>query len=405
MDTSGCFVAALPEPPGAEDHQAARRTAQGRRGRPAPRLALRDRQQRRRQAHGQPGGPEPVDGSRRAAGPRGHDEHHDRDDDEREPRRQPEDAVIAGVATHQQAHHDESGPAAEAQRPRQHRHRRHHPVLGQLLAQDRDADRVQRVRRCLQYPGDDQQRQRRGGGGKNRAEQHDGEHDQQHVLLAVQVGQPADQRGGSGRGEKIRGDRPAGRDRRRVQLMGDDAEHRNDGGLQHGDGQDHHGQAGDQQPGSYLAAEAGPRRFGLDHGPLRSLAHLRFFRLCPLAQKRQQPLMRKRRRAVPVAADHVVVDDQRVEHRLLDGLHGRGVEIVHAAPRHECERAELVVTGWPDGKRTRKAGHIRGGEGQEDVAGEVAARRAGSGQAQAERAAPEPCTGPAAAVRRWPRSR
>ena len=189
--------------------------------------------------------------------------------------------MISGVAVHQQADHHESGAAAEAQGSRQHRHRRPHPILGKLLAQDRDADRVEPERCRLQHTGDDQQRQRRGGGGKHRAEKHDHEHDQQDPLLAVQVGQPADQRGGGGRGEKIGGDRPGDRNHRGVQLVGDDAEHRDDGGLQHGDGQDHHGQAGDEHPGSRVTAEAGPRRIGLDHGPLRSLAHLRFFRLCP----------------------------------------------------------------------------------------------------------------------------
>ena len=35
----------------------------------------------------------------------------------------------------------------------------------------------------------------------------------------------------------------------RVELVGDDAEHRNDGGLQDGDGQDDDAQPGDQRPG------------------------------------------------------------------------------------------------------------------------------------------------------------
>ena len=81
-----------------------------------------------------------------AARPRRDDQHHDRDDQDREGGGQPEHAVVAGAVVHQQADDDETGPAAEAQRARQHRHRRHHPVFGQLLAQDRDADRVQRER-------------------------------------------------------------------------------------------------------------------------------------------------------------------------------------------------------------------------------------------------------------------
>jgi hypothetical protein len=56
------------------------------------------------------------------------------------------------------------------------------------------------------------------------------------------------------------------------------------------------------------------------------------------------------RRAMSVTADHVIVDDQRVEDRFLDGLHDRGVERVHAAPRDKGDRAELVVADWADGK-------------------------------------------------------
>ena len=40
------------------------------------------------------------------------------------------------------------------------------------------------------------------------------------------------------------------------------------------------------------------------------------------------------------------------------------------------------VADRPDGKRAGQAGHVGGGEGQEDVAGEVAARGAGPGEAQ-----------------------
>ncbi len=179
----------------------------------------------------------------------GHDEHHDGDDEDGEGGGEPEDAVVVGAVVHQQADDDESGPATEAQRSGEHRHRRNHPVFGQLLAQDRDADRVERERGGLQYPRHDQQRQRRCGGGEHRADQHDGQHDQQHALLAVQVGQPADQRRRRRGGEQIRGDRPADADGGRVELVGDDAEHRNDGGLQDGDGQDDHAQPGDQRRG------------------------------------------------------------------------------------------------------------------------------------------------------------
>src|SRR2546425_11435557 len=74
--------------------------------------------------------------------------------------------------------------------------------------------------------------------------------------------------------------------------------------------------------------------------PLRSLAHLRFSRLWTEVQKRFQSSVRKRGRAVSVAADHVGVDNERVEHRFLHGLDDRGVEVVHPAPRYEREHAE-----------------------------------------------------------------
>ena len=89
--------------------------------------------------------------------------------------------------------------------------------------------------------------QRRCRRGQHRAHQHDDEHDQQDALLAVQVGQPSDQRRRRGGGEQIRGDRPTDGHSGRVQLVGDDAEHRNHGGLQDGDGQDDHAQSGDQR--------------------------------------------------------------------------------------------------------------------------------------------------------------
>ena len=37
-----------------------------------------------------------------------------------------------------------------------------------------------------------------------------------------------------------------------------------------------------------------------------------------LAQQRDQPVMRQRRRAMPVAADHGGVGDERIDHRFLD---------------------------------------------------------------------------------------
>ena len=62
----------------------------------------------------------------------------------------------------------------------------------------------------------------------------------------MQIGEPADQRGGGRGGEKVRGDRPADRDGGGVELVGDDAENRNHGGLQHCDGQYDDAQSDDQ---------------------------------------------------------------------------------------------------------------------------------------------------------------
>ncbi|BAB47943.1 msr0341 [Mesorhizobium japonicum MAFF 303099] len=47
-------------------------------------------------------------------------------------------------------------------------------------------------------------------------------------------------------------------------------------------------------------------------------------------QRRQHFGMGQARAAVAVAADHVRVGDQRIEHRLLGRLHDGCIEIVHA---------------------------------------------------------------------------
>ena len=94
--------------------------------------------------------------------------------------------------------------------------------------------------------------------------------------------------------------------------------------------------------------------------------------------------MGESRRAVSVTADHVVVDDQRVENSFFHRLHDRGIEVVHPAPRDEVQGGELclaIPAGRADGKRAGQPGHVRGGEGKEDVAGEMAAGGSGAGQA------------------------
>ena len=77
--------------------------------------------------------------------------------------------------------------------------------------------------------------------------------------------------GGRRGGEQIRGDRPADSDGGTVELVGDDAEHRNDRGLQDGHGQDDDAQPDDQCPGlskRLLDRGSGARRFRLDHARL-----------------------------------------------------------------------------------------------------------------------------------------
>ena len=49
-----------------------------------------------------------------------------------------------------------------------------------------------------------------------------------------------------------------------------------------------------------------------------------------------------------VAADHLGVDDQRIEDRLFDRLHNSGVEIIHPPPGHERQLTEFVIGDIPD---------------------------------------------------------
>jgi len=74
-----------------------------------------------------------------------------------------------------------------------------------------------------------------------------------------------------------------------------------------------------------------------------------------------------------------------VEDSFLHRLHDRGVEVVHPAPWDEGEGAELVLTvraDRADGKCAGQTRHVSGGEGEKDVAGEMAARRSSSGQTE-----------------------
>jgi hypothetical protein len=98
------------------------------------------------------------------------------DDDHDEPGRQPEHPVIPGGAVHQQTGHDEACSAAEAQRAGQHCERTDDLTLGEFVAQNRDADRIQGIRDALQHRGEDQQCERGRGRGEDRADEDDDEH-------------------------------------------------------------------------------------------------------------------------------------------------------------------------------------------------------------------------------------
>ena len=100
------------------------------------------------------------------------------------------------------------------------------------------------------------------------------------------------------------------------------------------------------------------------------------------SQQRPQLLVRHGRGAVPVTTDHVGVDHQCVEHRLFHRLNDGSIEVVDPPPRYELQGAEFVVAYIADRECTDETGRRRGGEGQEDIAGEVTAGGAGSGQPQ-----------------------
>jgi hypothetical protein len=85
-----------------------------------------------------------------------------------------------------------------------------------------------------------------------------------------------------------------------------------------------------------------------------------------------------------VPAGHVLVRYQGVDHGLLGGLHDGLVERVQVLPRDEVE-APQVRSFRRRGVRA-EGGGVRGGAGQEQVAGEVRAAGAGAGQAQGDAA-------------------
>ena len=60
--------------------------------------------------------------------------------------------------------------------------------------------------------------------------------------------------------------------------------------------------------------------------------------------------MRERGGPVAVAADHLGVDDQRIEDRLFDRLRNSGKEIIHSPPGHKRQLTEFVIAGIPDRK-------------------------------------------------------
>jgi hypothetical protein len=85
---------------------------------------------------------------------------------------------------------------------------------------------------------------------------------------------------------------------------------------------------------------------------------------------------------VAVPAGHVLVRHQGVDHGLLGGLDDGLVERVQVLPPDEIKAPEVRSV-----RRVRaEGGGVRGGAGQEKVAGEVRAAGAGAGQAQGDAA-------------------
>ena len=111
---------------------------------PPPRVALGDGQQQQRQPAASPAAPTQSTVPVVECGRSGTTTttatmttSHERDGE-------PEHAVIAGVAAHQQSGDHQAHSAAESQHPGQHRHRGHQAFGREFLAQDRHPDRIQR---------------------------------------------------------------------------------------------------------------------------------------------------------------------------------------------------------------------------------------------------------------------
>ncbi len=119
-------------------------------------------------------------------------------------------------------------------------------------------DRVQRIRRTLQHPRDDEQRKR----GRQRRQQRAGEHNpedrQQHppLFFAVQIGKAADEGVVAAAARRLAVTAQLTSTGGRMQLSGHHAEDRHDTGLQHRHGQGDDAQRGHEQAGPVIPGAA-----------------------------------------------------------------------------------------------------------------------------------------------------
>jgi hypothetical protein len=116
-----------------------------------------------------------------------------------------------------------------------------------VIADQREAQREDRAADALHGPAGDHQGEAVGDRGDGAAEAHRGERAEHDPAFAVQVGQPAQQRGGDRRAEQERGEDPGGAGRGGAELALEDPEGGHHQRLQHrvgGGGQAEAGQDG-----------------------------------------------------------------------------------------------------------------------------------------------------------------
>ena len=225
--TSGSAVRRWRSDPAGQRDRRRGQAAEDGRGRPAPGVALRDREQEQHQAGAQHEGAPPVDPPRAGRRPLRQDERAQRQGQQGDGEADPERPAVVGAVAGEQAGADQADDAAHAQHAADHRHGHVQPRGRELAAEHADRQGEQPVRGALQDPA-----QRAAAAGTSRAGSSSvpsGDDDQDaedHRPLAPEVAQPAQHRGEHGGGEQVGGQHPAGRAGGDVQLRGDDAEDR-----------------------------------------------------------------------------------------------------------------------------------------------------------------------------------